>query len=644
MVANRQQTTAMGNVSTQANPVKASTSQPPELNKLQEQPALPFQGAITGSEILLEALLKEGVDTIFGLPGGAVLPLYDHLPKYANLKHVLVRHEQGATHMAEGYAKATGKVGVVFVTSGPGATNTITGIADAYYDSVPIVVFSGNVASHLLGNDAFQEADIASMTRACTKHNVVVRDVNQLAQAVREAFYIANTGRPGPVLVDIPKDILTSKGQFNPDDNAMDLPGYQITESFTPADVERALKTISQAKKPVLLMGGGIITANASEALMNFAERLRLPVASSLMGLGGFQQQHPLYMGFCGMHGWVHTNLAIANADVLVVVGNRLGDRQTGKADRFARNAKIIHIDLDPSSLGKNVETFLPIQGEIQTVLNTFETVLNQADQDLLSALEISFSHRDEWWKMIDAFKQRQPEQNYYHPEVITPEYAIEQIFKHLPEDAIVTTEVGQHQMWAAQRFNLNTPRSWITSGGLGTMGFGFPAAIGAQQAFPNRTVIDIAGDGSFQMTLQELATAVDNKLPVKVAIINNAYLGMVRQWQDKLFTQESHSFMSSPDYVKLAEAYGAKGFTVKNTADLDSILQEAMAITDRPVIIDIQVQEKADVYPWVPAGASNEELWACETEANLACQKTPNPPLKPYANPQTLNTKKVNP
>ena len=595
-----------------------TTPSRPFMKPLEQAPAAaqsvpagqPFE--LTGAQIFLQALVDEGVETIFGLPGGVILPIYEYLPDYA-LEHILVRHEQGAVHMAEGYAKATGKAGVALVTSGPGATNAVTGIADAFYDSVPLVVFTGNVASNLLGNDAFQEADIAGMTRCCTKHNLVVRRIDQLAQAIREAFHIAATGRPGPVLVDIPKDVLTGKHHYDPSDRKIYLPGYANPEHFTDEELDTALAILKDAKQPVLLMGGGVITANASEKILTFAERFNLPVASSLMGLGGFPNEHPQYLGFCGMHGHYWSNIAIANADVLVIVGNRLGERQTGQTSRFAKNAKIIHIDLDPSTLEKNVNTFLPLQGCINNILDAL--LERTASQEALSAFEPSLYTRSDWYQTIDGYKHRKPAKN-HQENLLTPELVIEQLFAHMPADAIVTTEVGQHQMWAAQRFNLSQPRSWLTSGGLGTMGFGFPAAIGAQKAFPNRLVIDIAGDGSFQMTLQEIATAVDYKLPVKVAIINNGHLGMIRQWQGKIYTRESQAIMTSPDYVKLAEAYGAKGFVVNHPSELDTVIQEAYAITDRPVIIDFRVQEKADVYPWVPAGGANDQQWVTSEDA----------------------------
>lgn len=557
---------------------------------------------LTGAEIFLSCLVAEGVDTLFGMPGGVILSIYEALPEFP-INHILVRHEQGGAHMAEGYARATGKPGVVIATSGPGATNLVTGLTDAYYDSVPIVAFTGNVPAPMLGNDAFQEADIVGITRPVTKHNIIVRRAEDLAQAIKEAFHVATTGRPGPVLVDIPKDVLLATAEFNYEAAEMDLPGYTVEETFTDAELQQILDLLKEAKQPVLLAGGGVINANASAEILAFAERFNLPVANSLMGLGGFPTSHPQFMGFCGMHGQYWANIAIANADLLLIVGNRLGERQTGKADRFARNAKIVHIDLDPCTLQKNVEAFLPVQGDIK---NIFQQLLAQTENP--QAFQESLQSRAEWFKTIESWKQRRNSEP-THDGILTPQFVLDRIFHHLPKDAFVTTEVGQHQMWAAQRFNLDRPRSFISSGGLGTMGFGFPAAIGVQAAFPDKTVIDIAGDGSFQMTLQELATARDHGLAVKVAIINNGYLGMVRQWQDKTWNRPSQSRMTSPDYVKLAEAYGCAGFVVENPEDVDSVIQQAYAITDRPVIIDFRVREKADVYPWVPAGGANEDM-----------------------------------
>ncbi|MEB3285924.1 MAG: biosynthetic-type acetolactate synthase large subunit [Vampirovibrionales bacterium] len=583
-----------------------------QANTLQEAQSQPSAGSkpreMTGAHIFLNCLIAEGIDTFFGMPGGVILSIYEALQDYPQLNHVLVRHEQGAGHMAEGYARSTGKVGVMLATSGPGATNLVTALADAYYDSVPVVAFTGNVPTALLANDSFQEADIVGITRPITKHNIMVRDVRDMTQAIKEAFHIAKSGRPGPVLVDIPKDVLLQKSTFDYAAAQIELPGYSVQESFTDADLEAVLNLLKEAKRPMMLVGGGVVSSGAYQEAIAFAERFNLPVGSSLMGLGAFPHGHPQFYGFTGMHGHYWTNIAIANADVLIIAGNRLGERQTGKADRFARNAKIVHIDLDPTSLQKNVDAVIPVQGELR---NVFCKLLKKCENNM-GAFADSMQTRDEWYATIDEWKNRRKPQD-MTPEAnggfLTPQHVIDRIFHFMPKDGFVTTEVGQHQMWAAQRHNLNRPRSFITSGGLGTMGFGFPAAIGVQAAFPDKTVVDIAGDGSFQMTLQELATARDSKLPVKVAIINNGFLGMVRQWQDKTWNRDSHSKMTSPDYVKLAEAYGCAGFVVEDPADLDRVIQEAFAITDRPVIIDFHVSERADVYPWVPAGGANEEM-----------------------------------
>lgn len=558
---------------------------------------------LSGAHIFLQSLIAEGIDTVFGMPGGVILSIYEAWQDYPELRHVLVRHEQGAAHMAEGYAKATAGPGVVLATSGPGATNLITALADAYYDSIPLVAFTGNVPTTLLANDAFQEADIVAITRPITKHNIIVRRTGDLARAIKEAFHIATTGRPGPVLVDMPKDILLDTAEFDYAAATIDLPGYANPQAFIEDELDQALTLLKGAKQPVLLAGGGVINADASQEVLRFAERFELPVASSLMGLGGFPANHPQYLGFCGMHGHYGTNMAIANADVLFIVGNRLGERQTGKADRFAPNARIVHIDLDPTSLQKNVEAVVPIQGDIKNVINR---LLSKTED--LTPFKASLETRPTWRNTVDGWKRLRQYAS-VRESILTPQYVIERLFHWLPEDAFVATEVGQHQMWAAQRFNLSRPRSFITSGGLGTMGFGFPAAIGAQAAFPDRVVLDIAGDGSFQMTLQELATARDNGLPVKVAIINNGFLGMVRQWQDKTWNRPSHSLMTSPDYVKLADAYDAAGFLITRPEEVDSVIQKAYSIMDRPVIMDFRVQKKADVYPWVPAGGANDEM-----------------------------------
>ncbi len=552
----------------------------------------------TGAEILIECLLKEGVDTVFGFPGGAVLPLYDVL--YTNpVRHILVRHEQGAVHMADGYARATGRPGVVIVTSGPGATNTVTGIATAYMDSIPLVVFTGQVPTALIGNDAFQEADIVGITRPCTKHNYLVKDVRDLARIVKEAFYIATTGRPGPVLVDVPKDVLAGSAEFSYPEKAH-LPSYQPTYNGHPGQIKKAVELILTSKRPVVYAGGGVILSNASDELKALSLKLGLPTTTTLMGLGGFPGTHPLFLGMLGMHGTYAANMAVTNTDCLIAIGARFDDRVTGKIDEFAPYADIIHIDIDPTSISKNVKVDVPIVGDVKNVLN-----------DMLKALPPKKDLRDfskntdEWRGQIKSWAEKHRLSYKQEGSKIKPQFVVEKLYEITKGDAIITTEVGQNQMWAAQFFKYDRPRTFITSGGLGTMGFGFPAAIGVQLAYPDKTVIDIAGDGSIQMNIQELATAVQYRLPVKVAILNNMVLGMVRQWQEFFYDKRySHTCISvAPDFVKLAEAYGAAGFSAKKPDEVERVIREAMKVKDRPVLMDFKVDQFEDVYPMVPAG-----------------------------------------
>ncbi len=550
-----------------------------------------------GAQIFLDCLLKEGVDTVFGFPGGAVLPIYDALFDHP-LRHILVRHEQGAVHMADGYARATGKPGVVIVTSGPGATNTVTGIATAYMDSIPLVVFTGQVPTALIGNDAFQEADIVGITRPCTKHNYLVKDINDLQRIIKEAFYIATTGRPGPVLVDIPKDVQNAPCELKYPDR-VDLPSYQPTYRGHPGQVKKAVDLILSSKRPVIYAGGGVVLSNAAEELKAFAVKLNLPATTTLMGLGGFPGTHPLFMGMLGMHGTYCANMAVTNTDCLIAVGARFDDRVTGKIDEFAPYAGIIHIDIDPTSISKNVRVDIPIVGDVKNVLRDM--------LKLASARGVSEFKKNikDWHGQIRTWNETHRLSYKQDHKKIKPQYVIEKLYEITKGDAIITTEVGQNQMWAAQFFKYDTPRSFITSGGLGTMGFGFPAAIGAQLAFPDRTVIDIAGDGSLQMNIQELATAVQYKLPVKVAILNNMVLGMVRQWQEFFYDKRySHTCISvAPDFVKLAEAYGAVGLRAKTPDEVEAVIKEAMKVKDRPVLMDFKCDQFEDVYPMVPAG-----------------------------------------
>ena len=553
----------------------------------------------TGAQIFIECLVKEGVDTVFGFPGGAVLPVYDVLYDEP-LRHILVRHEQGAVHMADGYARATGRPGVVIVTSGPGATNTVTGIATAYMDSIPVVVFTGQVPTALIGNDAFQEADIVGITRPCTKHNYLVKDIKDLPRIIKEAFYIAMTGRPGPVLVDLPKDVLSASSEYKYPEKAH-IESYQPTYKGHPGQIKKAVDAILASKRPVIYAGGGIILSDAAVELKAFAMKLGLPVTTTLMGLGGFPGTHPLFMGMLGMHGTYAANMAIMSADCLIALGARFDDRVTGKVDEFAPYATIIHVDIDPTSISKNVAVDVPIVGDVKDVLKDMLSTL--AGSKAASSYKKTIA---DWRKQVETWGATHA-LSYKHDAKgkIKPQFVVEKLYEATKGDAIVTTEVGQNQMWAAQFFKYDRPRTFLSSGGLGTMGFGFPAAIGAQIACPGKTVIGIAGDGSFQMNIQELATAVQYKLPIKIAILNNMVLGMVRQWQEFFYEKRySHTCVSvAPDFVKLAEAYGAVGMRASKVEEVIPVIKAALAIKDRPVIMDFKVDSFEDVYPMVPAG-----------------------------------------
>jgi acetolactate synthase-1/2/3 large subunit len=554
----------------------------------------------TGAEILLECLIKEGVDTVFGFPGGAVLPIYDALYD-SPIKHVLVRHEQGAVHMADGYARALGRPGVVIVTSGPGATNTVTGIATAYMDSIPMVVITGQVPTALIGNDAFQEADIVGITRPCTKHNYLVKDIKDLPRIIKESFYIATTGRPGPVLVDIPKDVLMCSVPELKYPEKITIESYQPNYKGHPGQIKKAVQLILAAKRPVVYAGGGVVLSNAAQELKAFSEKLGIPTTTTLMGLGGFPGTHELFMGMLGMHGTFCANMAVTNTDCLIAVGARFDDRVTGKIDEFAPYADIVHIDIDPTSISKNVKVDIPIVGDVKDVLKEMVKALPPA-----KALKDHRKGIEEWraqindWRTTHALSYKQEPNG-----KIKPQFVIEKLYELTKGDAIITTEVGQNQMWAAQFFKYDKPRTFLTSGGLGTMGFGFPAAIGAQIAFPKSTVAVIAGDGSLQMNIQELATAVQYKLPVKVVILNNMVLGMVRQWQELFYDKRySHTCISvAPDFVKLADAYGAVGLRAKKPNEVEAVLREGLAVKDRPVLMDFRVDQFEGVYPMVPAG-----------------------------------------
>ncbi|HEX9204615.1 MAG TPA: biosynthetic-type acetolactate synthase large subunit [Candidatus Deferrimicrobiaceae bacterium] len=554
---------------------------------------------MTGAEIFVRALADLGVDIVFGYPGGAILNIYDVLFKNTKVRHLLCRHEQGAVHMADGYARASGKTGVCLVTSGPGATNTVTGLATAYMDSIPVVVFSGQVPTLLIGNDAFQEADIVGISRPCTKHNYLVKETKDLARIVREAFYIASTGRPGPVLVDMPKDVLTASAEYNLP-KEVSLRGYHPTYEGHPRQVESAVRLMLSKEQPVIYAGGGVILSNASPELAELARTLSLPVTTTLMGMGAFPGSDPLCLGMLGMHGTYTANMAISHADVILAVGARFDDRVTGKTDEFAPHAKIIHIDIDPTSIQKNVPVDIPIVGDLKDVLRKMIRLV-KGKKEAAAFREKSSA----WREQIATWAKTHPLTYKQGKGKIKPQYVVEQIYRITKGHAIITTEVGQNQMWAAQFYTYDRPRTFLSSGGLGTMGYGLPAAIGAQVAMPGSLVIDIAGDGSIQMNIQEMATAVQYRIPVKVVILNNGALGMVRQWQE-LFFQGKYSqtcLPQIPDFVRLAEAYGAKGFRATKPEEVPEVLKKGFA-AEGPVLIDVVVDSGEMVYPMVPAGA----------------------------------------
>ncbi|MCH5145373.1 biosynthetic-type acetolactate synthase large subunit [Desulfovibrio sp. UIB00] len=557
----------------------------------------------TGAQILLESMKREGVDVLFGYPGGAVIDIYDELPRHPELRHVLVRHEQGAVHAADGYARASGKTGVCLVTSGPGATNTVTGIATAYSDSIPLVVFTGQVPTQLIGNDAFQEVDIVGITRPCTKHNFLVKDISKLALTIRQAFYLARSGRPGPVLVDLPKDVMQKRAEFVwPEDVYMR--SYNPTYKPNLNQLRRSVEELAKAERPVILAGGGVILSNGAEALTGLARKLNIPVTCTLMGLGSFPATDPLWLGMVGMHGTYAANLAINNCDVLMCVGARFDDRVTGKLAAFAPKARIVHIDIDPTSIRKNVEVHVPVVGDCRLAL-----------EGIAEICEAKLENKDwagehaAWIAAVAEWKASKP-LCYQCNGNIKPQSVIEALYDITGGDAIIATEVGQHQMWVAQFYSFTKPRTLLTSGGLGTMGYGFPASVGAQFAFPDKKVIAVAGDASLQMNIQELATVVANKLPIKVVILNNRYLGMVRQWQELFYNNNysSTNMEAQPDFVKLAEAYGAEGYRIEKAEDMRAVLEKALA-SPNPAFIDVVVEREENVYPIVPAGAALDEM-----------------------------------
>ncbi len=556
---------------------------------------------LTGAQIMMKVLKEEGVDTIFGYPGGVVIDIYDELDK-TDIQHVLVRQEACAVHAADGYARAGGRVGVCLVTSGPGATNTVTGIASAYMDSIPVVIFTGQVPTHLIGNDAFQEVDTVGITRPITKHNYLVKRTEDLARIVKEAFYIASSGRPGPVLVDIPKDVSVTAIDYKAS-KKVKLESYNPTYSPNVKQLQRVVKMIKDAKKPVIFAGGGVILSKAAKELTQFARKTQIPLTTSLMGLGGFPGTDPLWLGMVGMHGTYRANMTIGECDLLIGIGVRFDDRVTGRIDAFAPNAKIVHIDIDPTSIRKNIPVTVPVVGDCKSTLGQLNKLLKKEDLGDLK------KKRNKWFDQIIHWKSTKPLE-YEQKDVIKPQYVVEKLYQITKGNAIITTEVGQNQMWAAQYYHYDKPNHFITSGGLGCMGFGLPAAIGAQLACPDKLVVDIAGDGSIQMNIQEMSTAAQCGLPVKVVILNNGYLGMVRQWQQLFFDKRyvSTSLEHAPDFVKLAEAYGAVGLRATKPEEVEPVLKKGLA-SKQAVIMDFVVEKEECVYPMIPAGAAATEM-----------------------------------
>jgi len=556
----------------------------------------------SGAKIFWESLKKEGITKVFGYPGGAVLPIFDELYKEKNIDVYLVRHEQNAAFAADGYARASGRPGTALVTSGPGATNTITGIASAYMDSIPIVVFTGQVSTSLVGSDAFQEVDTTGVTRPITKWNRMVKKVEDLVWTIKAGYYIATTGRPGPVVIDLPKDVQINETEFDNYPEKIELRSYKPQYKGHPVQIKKAVEAIKKSKRPVIYAGGGVIHSNASKELIELAEKLQSPITTTLLGLGAVPSSHPLYLGMLGMHGTVYANYAVSHCDLLIAIGARFDDRVTGKVETFAPNAVKIHIDIDPSSISKNVIVDIPIVGDVKEVLKDLLPLVNKLDTD-------------EWLEQIDEWKKGHPLTYSNSDSAIKPQYLIETVSDMTSGDAIVVSDVGQHQMWVAQYFKFKRPRSFMTSGGLGSMGYAFPASIGAKIARPDATVIAFVGDGSFQMTLQDLASVSENNIPVKVIIVNNFYLGMVRQWQDLFYDKRYSSvFLGAgektyvPDFVKLAEAYNVKSLRVEKPSELKSAIKE-MLDHDGPFVLDVWVEKEENVLPMVPAGRGLLEM-----------------------------------
>ena len=556
---------------------------------------------MTGAQIVVQSLKEEGVDIMFGYPGGVLLGLYDALFN-SGIKHVLAKHEQAAAHAADGYARSTGKVGVVLATSGPGATNLITGIATAFMDSVPLVALTGQVSTHMIGGDAFQEADIIGITRPITKHSYLVTKTEDIARVLQEAFHIASTGRPGPVLVDLPKDILDGKGRYvRP--KAVDIRGYKPKVEGHQGQIKRVLTEINKAKRAVIYAGGGVILSDASAELLKFAEYNQIPVTNTLLGLGGFPADHPLFLGMLGMHGAYGANMTIHESDLILAIGARFDDRVTGNVAKFAPHARVVHIDIDPSAISKNIVVHVPVVGDVKGVLTELNR-LQKNDEPIWAEI------REKWLDHVRQWSEERPLTYDKDSQQIKPQYVIERLSELAPDDAIIATEVGQNQMWAAQFYRFNKPRTLLSSGGLGTMGYGFPAAMGAQFANPDRLVVDIAGDGSIQMNIQELATIAQYNLPVKILILNNCFLGMVRQWQELFYVARYSStcLASNPDFVRVAEAYGVKGIKVEDKKDVDAGLIELIE-HDGPVLLEVMVDREEGVYPMVPAGAASSDM-----------------------------------
>ena len=553
-----------------------------------------------GAEIFIESILKEGVEYIFGLPGAVLCELYDKLYD-SPVKFILTRHEQAAAHAADGYARASGKVGVCLVTSGPGATNIVTGVATAFMDSIPMVAFTGQVPTNMIGDDAFQEADIVGVTRTITKHNYLVNDVAELGKVIRESFYIASTGRPGPVIVDLPKDVMSAMTEFKYP-SKVEIRGYNPNIHGHPGQIDRVLKEIANSKKPLLYAGGGVILSGASKELLELAEIAEIPVVNTLMGLGGFPGTHKLFLGMLGMHGTFCANMATNHADLIIAVGARFDDRVTGRVDKFAPEAKIVHIDIDPSTISKNIKVDIPIVGDAREVLKELNKKLREIEKEL--------PDRKKWLEEINEWHSTHPLSYSKTNGLLKPQFVIEKLYEHTKGKAIVCTDVGQHQMWSAQFYKFEEPRSFLSSGGLGTMGFGLPASIGAKLAQPQKTVINITGDGSFQMNLQELATAVQNELPIKIAILNNCSYGMVRQWQSLFYKGRYYAtdLHGNPDFVKLAESFGAVGMRVTKEGEVDDTIKQALNMP-KTVVIDFRIDRDEKVYPMVPAGSPLKDM-----------------------------------